>query len=389
MPTRLTYLFDQYMHRRLSAAEQEELAAALRDDAAEDAFKDLISDQFTAGEIPYYPMNENAAQDMLQAILQTPLPDQRPARVTGFRRWYAAAAVLLLVAAGGYVIWQTNRPSSGIFPTTAQDIAPGRNGAILTLDDGTELVLDSLGNGQIARQQGAHLMLNNGNLSYTPEENTKATIAYNTITVPKGRQFRITLPDGSAVWLNAASSIRYPVQFSKRERTVTLSGEAYFEIAQHSDAPFLVQLRNGASVAVLGTSFNIHAYENEPAINTTLLSGAVKIRTRSQEAVLQPGQQAGISDQIHVSDGADLQKAVAWKNGYFDFNGMDLAYAMRQIARWYEVEIVYTGNIPDVHLYGRISRDISLAGLIRGLNSTLNGVDMSIRDGKLIIQPVK
>lgn len=379
------------MHRRLTAAEQEELATALKDNAAEDEFKSILGQQLSVGDVPHYPMNENAAQDMLDAILQTPLPAARPARTIQFRRWFQAAAILLLLAAGGYFFWKANSYSAGDQSTSAlvQDIAPGRNGAILTLDDGSELVLDSLHNGQIAQQQGANLVLNNGSLHYTTVENTKALTAYNTISTPKGRQFKVTLPDGSVVWLNAASSIRYPVQFPAHERTVSVTGEAYFEIAPDGNAPFLVNIRNEASVAVLGTSFNINAYEDEAQISTTLLSGAVKIKKDGLERILRPGQQARISGQINVTDNADLQKAVAWKNGFFDFDGMDLAYAMRQIARWYEVDIIYTGNIPEKQLYGRISRDISLAGLIRGLNSTLNGVDMSIRDGKLIIQPVK
>lgn len=379
------------MHRRLTAAEQKELANALKDNAAEDEIKFILGQQLSVGDVPHYPMNENAAQDMLDAILQTPLPAARPTRTVHLRRWYQAAAVLLLLAIGGYFLWQANRPSSAdrSISTLAQDIAPGRNGAILTLDDGSELVLDSLHNGQIAQQQGANLVLNNGSLHYTTVENTKALTAYNTISTPKGRQFKVTLPDGSAVWLNAASSIRYPVQFPAHERSVSVTGEAYFEIAPDGNAPFLVNIRNEASVAVLGTSFNINAYEDEAQISTTLLSGAVKIKKDGLERILRPGQQARISGQISVTDHADLQKAVAWKNGFFDFDGMDLAYAMRQIARWYEVDIIYTGNIPEKQLYGRISRDISLAGLIRGLNSTLNGVDMSIRDGKLIIQPVK
>lgn len=374
------------MRRSLTDGEQKELSTALQDAGSEKEIKALIGHQLASGDIPEYPMQESAVQDVLDTILQTPLPEEKPLNIHPLRRWYWAAAVLLLLGSGIYFV--TRQPSKENITAQAKDIAPGRNGAILTLSDGSQIVLDSLRNGRIVSQQGSALTLQNGSLTYTPTGNMKGMMVYNTISTPKGRQFKVILPDETVVWLNAASSIRYPTQFAGHERKVFITGEACFEVAPDGNAPFFVNINQRAELQVLGTSFNINAYENEPQINTTLLSGSVKVIRGTQQAILRPGQQAAISQNISVIDDVNKEKIIAWKNGFFDFNEMDLHDAMRQIARWYEVEIIYTEQVPEQRLYGRISRDISLAGLIRGLNSTL-GVDMQIRGGQLIIQPKK
>jgi ferric-dicitrate binding protein FerR (iron transport regulator) len=244
--------------------------------------------------------------------------------------------------------------------------------------------LDSLQNGRIASQHGANLILDNGQLTYSPSAKATGEVIYNTITTPRGRQFRVTLPDRSIVWLNAASSVRYPVSFPDHERKIFITGEVYFEVARDAAAPFLVNINNKADIEVLGTSFNINAYDNEEHITATLFTGAVRIRREGQERILKPGQQASLLKNIQVTENADLEKVIAWKDGFFDFSGVDLEHAMRQIARWYEVEVVYVGKAPNIRFYGRISRDISLAGLIRGLNSTTDA-NMKISEGKLII----
>ncbi len=384
MQTRLSYLFDRLRDRSITTIEREELSVVLRDAANEDAVKEWIDQQITAGEVPYSPMNEMAASDILETVLKTPLPARPVKTVSIFRRWQWAAAILVLVTffGGQYLLRKT--PDTVQTKSIIKDIAPGKEGAILTLDDGSQLVLDSLQNGKIASQHGANLILDNGQLTYSPSAKATGEIVYNTITTPRGRQFRVTLPDGSIVWLNAASSVRYPVNFPHHERRIAITGEVYFEVARDAASPFLVNINNKADIEVLGTSFNINAYENEEHITATLLTGSVRIRKEGQERILKPGQQASLQKNIQVTENADLEKVIAWKDGFFDFSGVDLEHAMRQIARWYEVEVVFEGKMPNIRFYGRISRDISLAGLIRGLSSTTDA-NMRISEGKLII----
>lgn len=387
MQTRLSYLFDRFQDRSITSTEREEMAILLRDAANEEEVKEWIDKLVASGEVPHYPMDETAANDILETILKTPLPARPVKTVWLFRSWHWAAAVLMLMI-GAYFFGEQylikKAPHVAQKKELIRDIAPGKEGAILTLDDGSQLVLDSLQNGNIAIQNGAHLILDSGRLTYTSTATTKGEVAFNTISTPRGRQFRVALPDGSLVWLNAASSIRYPTSFPDHERRITITGEVYFEVARNPDAPFLVNINNKADIEVLGTSFNINAYENEDHVVATLLTGSLRIKKEGQDRILKPGQQASILKNIHVTEDTDLEKVIAWKNGFFDFSGMDMDHAMRQIARWYEVEVVYAGKVPDIRFYGRISRDISLAGLIRGLNSTTDA-NMKISDGKLII----
>lgn len=307
-------------------------------------------------------------------------------------KWMAAAASIILIVVTGYWYQSRRQHPAGIAHTVAvSDIAPGRNGAILKLADGSSIALDSLTNGVVATQNGARIILNNGALVYDANKSGNKEIAYNIITTPNGRQFRVSLPDGTQVWLNAASSIRYPTVFDGKHRNVEITGEVYFEVAKNAHMPFQVTVLNNARIEVLGTHFNVNAYGNEESQHTTLLEGAVKVVSLKEHAsalyregiVLRPGQQLQLSETPIIIDRADIDKIMAWKNGLFDFDGMDVKYAMKQIARWYDVEIVYKGEIPDIKFYGKISRNISLAGLIKGLNGT--GVHLHIEEGKKLV----
>jgi len=218
------------------------------------------------------------------------------------------------------------------------------------------MVLDSLGNGLLATQQGTKVVLNNGQLSYQAANTTTATGAWNTINTPRGRQFKVALPDGTQVWLNAASSIRYPVAFTGKERKVEINGEAYLEVAKNTSMPFIVQA-NDVEVLVLGTHFNINSYSDEEAIKTTLLEGAVKVSTGAATALLTPGKQAAISTGSGMNvQAADIEQVVAWKNGVFNFQNATLEQVMRQLARWYDIEIVYEKDIPHIEFEGDFNR---------------------------------
>jgi ferric-dicitrate binding protein FerR (iron transport regulator) len=355
---------------------------------------DTAMQQYYARSIARY--DEAPALERFMKKHATNAPSSIPlrARLTVKWKWaVAAASVIAVVAMTGY-LWSLRGPAAPVVTVQSlQDVAPGRNGAILMLSNGERVLLDSLQNGVVATQKGSQAILTNGGLVYHADDEQTGEAAYNTILVPNGRQFHLTLPDGTQAWLNSASSIRYPVAFNGTQRQVEITGEAYFEVTKDKSKPFRVTVRNRVEVEVLGTHFNVNAYDNEEALSTTLLEGSVRVSTMhagpsgsQYEHILQPGQQMLLSEKRVSITEADVDKVIAWKNGLFNFDEMDLKNAMKQIARWYDVEIVYRGEIPDIKFYGRISREVSLSGLIKGLQGA--GVHMMIENGKqLVVMP--
>lgn len=298
--------------------------------------------------------------------------------------WFRyAAAVLFLLAIGAY-LWLRKSEPEHLADTHKQspvDIQPGKQGAVLTLADGTKVVLDSLGDGVIADQNGVQAVLNNGQLAYRATGNGGDAIAYNTMSTPKGRQFHVTLPDGTIVWLNAASSISYPTVFKGNERKVKIQGEAYFEVAGNAKMPFRVNVDDRAQIEVLGTHFNVDAYDNNKALNTTLLEGSIKVNG----TIIKSGQQAQITDVLRVVDNADISKVMAWKNGLFNFEGATLDEVMKQLERWYDIEVVYEKGIPDIEFGGEMTKNISLNGLLLVLKES--DIHFRLEGRKLVVLP--
>ncbi|SFE50077.1 FecR family protein [Chitinophaga sp. CF118] len=324
-----------------------------------------------------------------------PLPDLPPVSAASSqvvplyspsRKWWrlAAAAAVLCLVIGGVYLWQ-NRQQQHI-GTMVQDIKPGSSKATLTLADGSVITLDSVQNGMLTQQGNTKVIkLDSGQLAYNTGKG-QTELSYNVLTTPKGGQFQVTLPDGTQVWLNAASSLRYPTAFKGRARMVELSGEAYFEVAKNEAMPFRVVVNN-MEVDVLGTHFNIMAYTDEPALKTTLLEGAVKVVKGTQSNVLKPGEQASILPAVENINIArvDVNEAIAWKEGRFRFGGDDVTVIMRQLARWYDVEVVYEGSFKDVHLGGEVPRNMNLSQVIKVLE--LSGIEAELRGRQLIITP--
>ena len=308
-------------------------------------------------------------------------------KVRLLKRFIAAASILVLLGVAGYfLLRQEKAPTISPSQLTAkQDIAPGSTGAILTLANGEKIVLDSAGNGVLAIQGKTKLINRNGQIHYDGEDRENAGILYNTITTPRGRQYTLMLADGSKVWLNAASSLRYPAAFSGETRAVEVTGEAYFEVA-HSKVPFVVNVR-GMEVQVLGTHFNINAYEDEAAIQTTLLEGSVKVSKSGRSRMLEPGQQSLVSGDaaIKVQDEVNTDVILAWKNGYFSFDQTDLYAVMRQISRWYDVDVVYEGNIPDRRFGGEISRNTNASQVLQILEES--NIHFKIIERKIVVLP--
>lgn len=264
--------------------------------------------------------------------------------------WFRYAAVfILLLGAGIYYFFpkQEQQPSKPLVKTSVKEnVSPGKEGAILTLADGRTIVLDSLGNGVIASQKGTEIILKDGLLAYNPAEGN--SVGYNTLSTPRGRKFQLVLPDGSKVWLNAASSIKYPTAFTGKSREVEIEGEVYFEVESNENMPFRVKVRNSMRVDVLGTRFNINAYTDEAAITATLLQGSVKVsdvKDEGEAAMLRPGQQAALGTEKIIVRTVNAENSIAWVKGVFQLQGMDLKNALRQIARWYDVEVKYLDDV--------------------------------------------
>ncbi|HXO76568.1 MAG TPA: FecR domain-containing protein [Puia sp.] len=344
-------------------------------------------------------------------------------RMVAWKKYSVAAAVILLVGAGVFFLTRSHKgpeaaPVANVFKN---DVAPGGNKAVLTLGDGSRIVLDSAEKGNLASQGKTNIVKTDaGKLAYNVAgANGGATAApgatvdgktaflYNTLSTPAGGQYQVTLADGTKVWLNALSKLRFPNEFSGSDRTVDLTGEAYFEIAKDKSRPFMVRV-NGVQVQVLGTSFNVNAYSDESEIKTTLLEGAVRLVKGEVSAPLKPGQQGvtGMPDAGGTSGGAqsngasaqkgandaqsngasgqraaiatsgfsihsaDIDQVMAWKNGLFSWDAADVHTVMRQISRWYGVEVRYEGTPTKALFGGEIGRDLTLTQVLTGLSKS-------------------
>jgi len=377
--TRLRYLLSQYANKLLTAAEQSELSDFLN-----------ASDNQTQLELLIEEAWIQSANEEETTFLFPKLKEEPTVKPLYIWRW--AAAVLLLVVAGGSWLLATRDKKSGIsskVPSTdlKKDIAPGGNKAMLTLADGNVVELDSTLKGKLAQQGNVNLQASPGLLKYDQGHvPVNSGVAYNILRTPKGGQYRLELPDGSKVWLNAASSLKFPTAFTGKERRVELSGEAYFEVAKNADQPFYVSV-NKANIAVLGTSFNVMAYADEADIRTTLLEGAVKVSQENASSLLKPGEQSLLAPdgKIKVIEKADIDLAVAWKNGLTSFKSADIKTIMRQVERWYDVDVVYNGTIPARSFTGDIPRDANLSELLRLLE--ISKIHFKMENHKLIVMP--
>ena len=308
----------------------------------------------------------------------------------GRRMVSVAAAVVLLAIAGAYLLFVRKAPGQ-IAPMAERyhnDVSPGRNAAVLTLAGGATVVLNDSAPRVIGRQGNALVMNDSGRLIYQASAGGVQEIVYNTLTTQKGNQYHLALPDGTTVWLNAASSITFPSVFTGKQRKVTVSGEAYFEVAKNEQLPFVVQQGNMA-VQVLGTSFDVNGYGDEASVKTTLLEGKVRVEEGSASSLLSPGQQAvikkGDEGSIVIVDDPDLETVMAWKNGSFAFRNAGIEAVMQQIERWYDVQVVYEAKVR-THFVADIPRNVPLTQLLKILEET-DQIHFRIEGKKVIVTP--
>ncbi|MVT09253.1 FecR family protein [Chitinophaga tropicalis] len=374
----ITYLIKGFLAGTLTPEESETLHCFLEDPANRETFV-AITTQLVSYE-PDAAVFDERLLPMLSDVLSVDKPVPRKRTFSLLRYWPAAAAVILLAGVGLWLL----KPGPSSTPILAKqqpvkEILPGVNKAILTLSDGSTVTLDSTGS-QVIRQGSTVVYRHNGQLQYQRPQSPAGTV-YNTLATPRGGQYQVVLPDGTKVWLNAASRLKYPVAFEGSTRTVELEGQAYFETAKDAHHPFIVKAGN-TSIQVLGTSFDVMAYTDEKQLEATLLAGAIKV----EDHVLQPGQQAVVTAGKPVNVTAvNTEAAVAWKNGYFSFTDADLGAVMRQLSRWYDVEITYRNGIPPGTFSGEIGRGLTLEQALKILEQA--NVHFTVEERRIVILP--
>lgn len=391
--SRLTYLFEVCQNGTCTVAEKEEYLVMVLDPSLEATLRRLLEAAVNEGEADH-ELDEAKGNAILNRILlpsaapndlELPLPS---GKLRSMRVFYRVAAAVLLITAG-LGIWHWLRPINPADDQVVdihQTVMPGKEGAMLTLADGRVLVLDSMGNGLIEQQGTSKLILKDRQLVYDAGHRTNSNDQplYNTMRTPRGRQFHVRLPDGTVVWMNAASEIRYPTAFNGKERVIEVNGEVYLRVAKDASKPFIVRKKEIA-INVLGTEFNVNAYDDEPGTMVTLVEGAVNIVKGNSSGLLRPGQQALIGDAVELKNNADIAAVTAWKNGMFIMRGIGLAALMRQISRWYDVEVITSGNLPDKQFGGIIGMDLPLSDVVKALQSY--GINVTLENRKLTIQP--
>ncbi|SFE84490.1 FecR family protein [Chitinophaga sp. CF118] len=334
---------------------------------------------------------EELQSRMLSPILNA-IRDEKVHRISG-RKWYWAAAVMLtLIITGGiyrYAVKEKqDRPLADAQSKAKNSIVPGRNKATLTLANGDVIVLEDEKNGALTKQGTVQIIkLGNGQLAYKDGQGKDAgkPVSFNTLSTPRGGQYQVTLPDGTVVWMNAASTLIFPTAFNGKDRTVKLKGEAYFEVAANDHQPFIVSVNNNMEVKVLGTHFNVMAYGEEPAVKTTLLEGMVKVAGNNKEVLLKPGQQAKMKNTGELNVLAvNVDEVVAWKNGVFSFNDVTIEEVMQQLARWYDAEVVYPDGIPKGLFRGEIDRTADISTVLKILE--VSGVKFTVEGHKILVR---
>ncbi|HVW62793.1 MAG TPA: FecR domain-containing protein [Puia sp.] len=395
--SRFNELFDGYLRDSLSESELQEFFQLAGENG-------LLPDERMIREQGFDERHEGLTDEAQREkmLLAVRMRARAMERSVPMRRWrrVAAAAAVIAVAAGVYLVGRRKDTQVAVnVKTYKNDVAPGVNGAVLRLSDGSEIVLDSTGNGELSRQGNTRVVKQaGGQLVYqeqgarqddgkNPDRGMNDAVLYNTLSTARGKQFRMILPDGTKVWLNSFSSIHYPTSFTAGEgrRLVEITGEVYFEVAADAKLPFVVKTRR-EEVTVLGTHFNINSYEDEPAEKATLLEGAIRISHGADNVLLRPGQQAAIGENkkgIGVAE-VNVDDVVAWKNGFFHFDNADIQTVMRQLARWYDVDVKYNGVPPTTGDFkGEIGRDLKLAQVLKVLEQTR--VHFRIEEDKRIV----
>jgi transmembrane sensor len=306
----------------------------------------------------------------------------------------AAAAILLIVTGAAYLYFNNQNSQPAIVSlqpakkSLKNDVEPGTLGAILTTGSGKTIILDTAKNGELIQSAGNLVVKTDSSIHFSDAHDQKNSIEYYTLSTPRARQQKLSLPDGSIVWLNAQSTLKFPSAFTSTRREVNITGEAYFEVAKDAAHPFIVHINENA-IEVLGTHFNVMAYQNEESLETTLLEGSVKFTAGNNTVLLKPGQQSQLApgSNIKVNKNVDIEQVVAWKNGIQSFNNADIKTIMRQVERWYDVDVEYRGTISTRQFSGEIPRDAKLTELLKLFDVNKIHFSIDVEQKKLIVLP--
>lgn len=406
MAERLTILFDKHLRGSLTADEHVELMGLFLEPALQPQLQILVGAAWNkTGEEEDMP--EETRQTLFQGILgnanlkkeneeaagearQVQVIQIEPVSQTriGWKRWIVAASIAGLLGVGSYLTFFNNKEPKpetpvALAPTDVQ--APTSSKAMITLANGQRVYLDSVANGELAMQGNVRLVKSgDGRITYETAATVVTTeVQYNTLSNPRGSKvIDMTLADGSRVWLNAGSSVTYPITFTERERKVTMTGEAYFEIMHDPSRPFKVS-KGQMEVEVLGTHFNVNAYDDEPTLKVTLFEGSVKVKNGSNSKVIKPGQQ--VDNNLKIYNDVDLEEVMAWKNGLFSMHKAGIGTIMRQLARWYDVDVEYENGIPKGTISGDVPRNLSLAEVLKVYE--YSGVHFVINEKTIVVKP--
>ncbi|MBX2925500.1 MAG: FecR domain-containing protein [Chitinophagaceae bacterium] len=418
MDKTLEFYIDRYLSGTISTTEWQELQELMKNPATQHRLNQLMDSQLAARAAanPSYPevvnrlktaianeinSTDDSGYDTGRLASITGSPQRRVFLHSPWLRYAAAILVVMILSVTYYFLFDNGKQAAIQQTTIAQqgeitDIAPGGEKALLTLSDGTTIVLDSASSGMLASQGNTRVIkLVNGSIVYHAETTAKpAEILTNTMSTPRGGKYHLVLPDGTGVWLNAASSITYPTVFTGDTRQVSMKGEVYFEVVKNPQIPFVVTLDHSTRIEVTGTSFNVNAYSDEPQCKTTLLEGIVKVHVAGSVKQLRPGQQAqtvlsGIQDAVMVTDNVNLEQVMAWKNGAFSFKNAGIHEVMRQVSRWYDLDIEYRGFTSKAgegpRFSGDIGMDLNLSAILRVLEKSQ--VRFRLEGKKLIVTP--
>jgi transmembrane sensor len=393
--TRLIYLFNLYYSGESTEGQTEELMSMIRAAKHDHQLNDLLEETYKNLSCHGIFFTKEESDKILDSIMETtagfekdPEFDNQQKPRFSFLWRLSAAAVLLLMGFGAFYHFRFTKSPKHIpvAKTAVKDLPPGGNRALLTLADGSTIVLDDAANGLLATQGSARISKKeNGQLVYNDIKKDKAQSVsqMNMLSTPKGGQYQIILPDGSKVWLNSFSSIRYPAIFAANERKVEVTGEVYFEVKKDKSKPFRVSF-DETEVEVLGTSFNVMAYKDDTTSRTTLVEGSVSLTNNHNNKHLKPGQQAWVgSSGKMTTHTVDVEEAIAWKKGLFYFRNANIQQVMKKASRWYDIDVRYEGAVPLRQFTGKVSMEVNISELLQMLNYA--GVKCRLEDKTIII----
>ena len=394
-------IFKKYLDNQCSPEEVRTLLTYFDNPEDEVQLRALIYDGLESIETDTDESQWQPATDKIFARIQPQLQTGNGKIVPLFRRPWVRIAAAAVLAIGIFSIYNyfirpgTTKPEIVNTDPVSNEVVPGGNKAILTLADGSSVNLTNTVNDTVAKQGSTNIIkVADGQLSYRILNEKPTNGLYNSIATPRGGQYQLTLSDGTMIWLNAASSVHFPVVFTGSERVVEITGEVYFEVAKNASMPFKVKIANKAEIEVLGTHFNVNAYVDEPSLNTTLLEGKVKVTSTvagsrlptPDSRLLSPGEQAQLKTdgKINIDKPANAEQYIAWKNGIFSFDSADLEMSLRQLARWYDIEIEFEGSTARKKFSGEMQRNLSISQVIKLLET--NNVHCRLEGRKLIVQ---